>query len=85
MIHDVARKQVIVQIDEGLLGDLDREAEARGVNRSELIRRAARAFLDALHDAEDERRMVEAYRRIPEDAAETEAMTRIAAEHWPEW
>lgn len=40
-------------------------------------------YLAATREAEDERRMIEAYRRIPEDAAEREALTRLAAESWP--
>ena len=84
MIQRMARKQVIVQLDEALIRELDREATARGVNRSELLRRAATAFLRASREVEDERRAVEAYRRMPEDPAETEALTRLAAETWPD-
>ena len=81
----VARKQVIVQLDESLLRKLDREAKARGLNRSELLRRAASAYLSASQEVADERQMVEAYRRLPEDPLETDAMHRLAVEHWPDW
>ena len=81
----MARKQVIVQLDDALLAELDRAAEDRKVSRSEILRRAARLYLDAADEAEKERQMVEAYRRTPEDPAETGAITRLAVENWPEW
>jgi metal-responsive CopG/Arc/MetJ family transcriptional regulator len=86
IVSDVARKQVIVQLDDRLVHSLDREAKRRGVSRSELIRRAATAFLDALDEAEAERQMIEAYRRIPDDVdpAWDHAVMQIAAENWPE-
>jgi metal-responsive CopG/Arc/MetJ family transcriptional regulator len=81
----MSRKQVIVQLDDRLIKDLDREAKRRGVSRSELLRRAATAYLDASGEAEEERRMIEAYRRQPEDLVETEALHRLAVESWPDW
>lgn len=82
----MARKQVIVQLDDRLLADLDREAERRGVSRSELLRRAASAFLEALDEADAERRAIDAYRRIPDtdDPDWDRTLMRIAAENWPE-
>jgi len=82
----MARKQVIVQLDDRLVRDLDREAKKRGVSRSELIRRAATAFLEAVDEAEAERKMIEAYRRIPDDIDPDwdRALMQIAAENWPE-
>ena len=84
-LGDVARKQVIVQLDDRLIKSLDRVAKQRGVSRSELIRRAATAFLGALDEADAEREMAEAYWRVPEDPLETEAFHRLAVENWPEW
>jgi metal-responsive CopG/Arc/MetJ family transcriptional regulator len=81
----MARKQVLVQLDEALVRDLDREAAVRGLNRSELLRRAASAYLASLEEAEAERRMIEAYARAPEDPGETEAFHRVAVANWPEW
>jgi len=81
----MARKQVIVQLDDELVRKLDDEAARRRVSRSELIRRAATTFLDALREAEQEREMTEAYRLLPEDPAETEALHRLAVESWPDW
>jgi metal-responsive CopG/Arc/MetJ family transcriptional regulator len=80
----MGRKQVIVQLDDRLVRNLDREAKRHGLSRSELIRRAATAFLGAVDELEAERRMEEAYRRVPEDPLETEAFHRLAAENWPE-
>ncbi len=82
----MARRQVIVQLDDKLVRSLDREAKKHGVSRSELIRKAATAFLDALDEAAAETEMIEAYRRIPDDAdpAWDQAVMRIAAENWPE-
>ena len=84
MMLDMARKQVIVQLDEPLLRDLDQEARARGINRSELLRRAAAAYLQASREAADERQMIEAYRRNPEDEVDTALYTRLAIENWPD-
>jgi metal-responsive CopG/Arc/MetJ family transcriptional regulator len=81
----VARKQVIVQLDDELVRKLDNEAARRRVSRSELIRRAATSFLDAADEDEQERELTEAYRRLPEDPAETEALHSLAVESWPDW
>jgi metal-responsive CopG/Arc/MetJ family transcriptional regulator len=81
----VSRKQVIVQLDDELVRKLDDEAARRRVSRSELIRRAATSFLDAPHEDEQERELIEAYRRLPEDPAETEALHRLAVESWSDW
>lgn len=80
----MARKQVLVQMDEGLLAELDALANQVEASRSEVIRRACRAHLDRLEEEEADRRYAEAYRKYPEDPAETEAMGRIAAQNWPE-
>ncbi len=83
-IADVARKQVLVQLDDELVRELDRHAERLGVSRSELIRRAAAALLTAFEEAEAERLMVASYRRHPEDPSEFAAFERVALEAWPE-
>jgi metal-responsive CopG/Arc/MetJ family transcriptional regulator len=80
----MARKQVIVQLDDELVGELDRAAKERGVSRSELIRRAARMLIQYLEERELDRRHEEGYRRLPEDAELVEAFTRLAARNWPE-
>ncbi|OWY62771.1 hypothetical protein B7486_56655 [cyanobacterium TDX16] len=81
----VARRQVLVQLDDDLVERLDRLAEAQGTNRSALLRRGAAAVLDAAQADEQHRRMVEGYRRHPQDPELIDALSRIAAETVPEW
>ena len=63
----MARKQVLVQLDDELLKELDEAAKTAGVSRSALIRRASERFLEAAHELELERQMEEGYRRVPQD------------------
>jgi hypothetical protein len=56
--------QIILEIDEATARELERVAPARDRKRSEFLRRALRAALDA----EAERRMREAYARMPDSA-----------------
>jgi metal-responsive CopG/Arc/MetJ family transcriptional regulator len=81
----MARKQVIVQLDDSLIAELDREAAALGISRSELLRRASRAYLDDADERRKEREMIEAYRRMPQDPDEVAAMHGLSVESWPEW
>ncbi|HEV8571451.1 MAG TPA: CopG family transcriptional regulator [Actinomycetota bacterium] len=76
----MARKQVIVQLDEELVAQLDRTARREGVSRSELIRRGVRALLDGGSEAEAVRRLVEAYVRLPQEAWVVEAGRTLASE-----
>lgn len=75
---------MIVQLYDELVAQLDAQAKQARASRSEMIRRACRMFLDSLQEADWDRQYAEAYRRIPEDPRETEALTRLAAENWPE-
>jgi len=81
----VARKQVLVQLDDDLVEALDRAAEEAGLSRSELIRTAARALLESRVIARDEAALVAAYRRRPQDPLLVETARRLAAETAPEW
>lgn len=76
----MARKQVIVQLDEELVRALDRVAKRNGVSRSDLIRRASRALLDALTEAEADRQLIRAYGRVPQEAWIVEAGRQLASE-----
>ncbi len=76
----VARKQVIVQLDDDLVRELDRAAGREGVSRSELIRRGARALLDSADEAEAVRKLVEAYRRRPQESWISDAGDDMADE-----
>jgi metal-responsive CopG/Arc/MetJ family transcriptional regulator len=79
------RTQTLVQLNDELLAALDQRAVAMGRSRSDLIREAIEHYLsDAAADAADSR-IVEGYRRIPqEDDPWAEALAResIAAEPW---
>jgi DNA-binding FadR family transcriptional regulator len=81
----MARRQVLVQLDDDLVDRLDRMAERLDVSRSALIRRGALAVLEADRLVEADRRLVEAYRRDPQDPVLVDAARRLAAETVPEW
>ena len=76
----MARRQVIVQLDDELVAALDEEAARQGTSRSDLIRRAATGLLAAYRVRRQERETVDAYRRVPQDPVLTETFGRIAAE-----
>lgn len=81
----VARKQVLVQLDDQLVARLDDAAERWGVSRSELLRRGAMAVLEAEELRAADEALQEAYRRTPQDPALVEAAARLAAISAPEW
>jgi metal-responsive CopG/Arc/MetJ family transcriptional regulator len=85
MLDPMARKQVLVQLDDELLGRLDRLVAAVETNRSELIRRAVAAYLRAADEAKADLDHVEAYLRIPEDPGEFAGLERAGYEAWPEY
>jgi len=64
-VRRMARKQVIVQLDDDLVRALDADATADGINRSEAIRRAVRDYLDRSWEREADRRYAESYRQHP--------------------
>jgi metal-responsive CopG/Arc/MetJ family transcriptional regulator len=76
----MARKQVIVQLDSDLIGQLDRAARKLGVSRSELLRRGAQAVLQVMDEAEADRALAEAYTRIPQEAWIVEAGRYLASQ-----
>lgn len=81
----VARKQVLVQLDDELVDRLDRLAVDRGMSRSELLRHAAWVVLRAAERQEADAELQEAYARMPQETWLIEASTRLAAETAPEW
>ena len=81
----MARREVLVQLDDDLVGRLDALAERAGTSRSELLRRGALAVLQAAELAEADQQLVEAYRRQPQDPAIVTAAARLAAENAPAW
>ncbi len=81
----MGRKEVLVQLDDELVERLDLLAEQQGTNRSELLRRGAAAVLEAAEQAEADRALHAAYRRLPQDPAIVTAASRLAAQTAPEW
>lgn len=74
-----------MQLDDELVEQLDQIAEARGTNRSELLRRGARAVIEAEDLAAADRQLVAAYRRQPPDPALIRSAARLAALTVSEW
>lgn len=81
----MARRQVIVQLDDRLVAELDKAAKQDGVSRSELLRGAALALLEARKIRKLERRLVDAYTQMPQDPVLVEAARRLASETVPDW
>lgn len=81
----MARREVLVQLEDHLVERLDQLAKRAGVSRSELIRRGAAAVLEADELAQQDRQLVDAYRRMPPDTALLDASIRLAAENVPGW
>jgi hypothetical protein len=81
----IARKQVLVQLDDALVEQLDRLARDLGTNRSELLRRGAQAVIEAEDLAGADRELVAAYRREPPDPALVRSAARLAARTVPPW
>lgn len=81
----MARREVLVQLEDDLVEQLDQIAEDHGTDRSELLRRGARAVIEAEDLAAADRRLVAAYRRQPPDPALVQSAPRLAALTVPEW
>lgn len=81
----MARREVLVQLDDELVERLDALAADLGTNRSELIRRGAQAVLDAEELGEADQQLRLAYRRQPPDPALLQSARRLAAETAPAW
>lgn len=81
----MARREVLVQLDDDLVEQLDTLASALGTSRSELLRRGAQAVLEAEHLAAADRELQAAYRRQSADPALVESARRLAADTSPMW
>ena len=81
----MARREVLVQLDDDLVERLDRVASEQGTNRSELLRRGAAAVLEATERARADRDIQEAYRRVPQDPAFIGSAVHLAAQTLPAW
>ncbi len=81
----VARREVLVQLDDDLVAELDALAARLGTSRSELLRRGANAVLSAEALAAADRELQAAYRRQPADPALVQSARRLAAKTTPAW
>lgn len=81
----MARREVLVQLDDELVAQLDELAVALGTNRSELMRRGAQAVLDAERLAAADQQLRAAYRRQPADPTLVQSARRLAAQTAPAW
>lgn len=81
----MARREVLVQLDDELVTRLDALARSLGTSRSDLLRRGAQAVLAAEDLAEADRELQLAYRREPADPAFVGAAQRLAAATAPAW
>jgi hypothetical protein len=81
----MARREVLVQLDDELVERLDRVAQRRSVSRSELLRQGALAVLEADEVAIADSMLQRAYRRHPQDPQIVEAARRLSAETALEW
>jgi len=81
----MARRQVLVQLDDDLVEQLDQLAAELACSRSELLRRGARAVIAAQRAAADDRQLQDAYRHAPADPALIESARRLAGQVAPEW
>jgi Arc/MetJ-type ribon-helix-helix transcriptional regulator len=84
MVARMARKQVLVQLDDAQIAQLDRLIAGGEDNRSGLIRRAIDLYLDAVAEGLADVRYAEGYRRIPEDLDEHAGLRALALEAWPD-
>lgn len=81
----MSRNQTLVQLNDRLLSALDQVVANTGRSRSDLIRDAISRYLSDVIATDDDRRLVEGYRRVPpvEDAwARASAAAMIAEEPW---
>ncbi len=81
----MARREVLVQLDDDLVAELDALATDLGTNRSELMRRGAQAVLDVERSGAADRQLTAAYSRQPADPALVLSARRLAAETTPAW
>jgi len=79
-MRQMARKQVLVQLDDAQVAALDRIVGAeRG--RSELIREAIDLYLQAVDERRQDLRYAEAYRLAPENLDDDAALRALQV--WP--
>ena len=83
MVARMARRQVLVQLDDAQVAALDRIAITSDDSRSELIRRAIDLYVGAMSEHVADIRYASAYERFPEDHDELADLRALALEVWP--
>ena len=81
----MARRQVLVQLNDELIALLDQRAAQTGRSRSDLVRAAIERDLAAEREAAIDAAIVEGYTRIPQEPdrwADVLAKRSIADEPW---
>ena len=81
----MARREVLVQLDDQLVAQLDQIAAEQGTSRSELLRRGALAVIQAVDNQKADDALRVAYRWQPQDPAIVAVAQRLAAENSPTW
>lgn len=81
----MTRREVLVQLDDELIERLAQIAETQGTNRSELLRRGARAVIEAEETLAADAALIDAYRRLPPDPALIESAAHLASRTIPSW
>ena len=81
----MARREVLVQLDDDLVEHLDELAKALGTNRSELQRRGAHAVIDVEYTRAADLDLITANRRQPIEPALLRSAARLASRTTPEW
>ena len=81
----MARREVLVQLDDELIERLAQIADAQGTSRSALLRKGARAIIEAEELAAADAELIEAYRRQPPDADFISSAAQLAARTVPAW
>ena len=81
----MARKEILVQMDDALVARLDELARRLGVSRSDLLRRGAAAILEAAEWAAADEKLAKAYQEHPQDPLLIDAARRLASRTAPPW
>ena len=81
----MARKQVIVQLDDKLVAELDKAARQTASAAVNSCVAQQQLSLEARKVRKAEYKLVEVYKRVPQDPAFVEAARRLAAETAPDW
>jgi metal-responsive CopG/Arc/MetJ family transcriptional regulator len=81
----MARREVLVQLDDDLVARLDELAAQLGTNRSELLRRGAAAVITAEELALADRELISGYQRQPPEPALVQSARRLAGRTAPAW